>query len=135
MQSGIIAAFWTIQHHRICAAGMELPFPRHFSAGDQRQDLLGERNDDTASNSQDAVCALGRIVRFERQNDLQNAKAKQDQADGTNERENKVTQIVDNRQRIAVRRESRDNKNRQHEKHASADRVEPFGFGFKWFLQ
>ena len=25
---------------------MELPFPRHFSAGDQRQDLLGERNDD-----------------------------------------------------------------------------------------
>ena len=74
---------------------MELPFPRHFSAGDQRQDLLGERNDDTASNSQDAVCALGRIVRFERQTDLQNAKAKQDQADRADQGKDKITQIVD----------------------------------------
>ena len=114
---------------------MELPFPRHFSAGDQRQDLLGERNDDTASNSQDAVCALGRIVRLERQANLQNAKAEQDQADRANERENEVAQIVDDRKRIAVCRERRDNKKRQHEKHAGADRVEPFGFGFKWFLQ
>ena len=114
---------------------MELPFPRHFSAGDQRQDLLGECNDNAARDGQNAVCALGRIVRLERQTDLQNAEAEQNQADRTNERENKVTQIVDNRQRITVRCERRDNKNRQHEKHAGADRVEPFGFGFKWFLQ
>ena len=114
---------------------MELPFPRHFSAGDQRQDLLGERNDNAARNSQDAVRALRRIVRLERQTDLQNAEAEQDQADRANERENEVAQIVDDRQRIAVCRERRDNKNRQHEKHAGEDRVEPFGFGFKWFLQ
>ena len=106
-----------------------------LSAGDQRQDLLGERNDDAARNSQDAVCALGRIVRFERQTDLQNAKAEQDQADRANERENEVAQIVDDRQRITVRRERRDNKNRQHEKHAGEDGIEPFGFGFKRFLQ
>ena len=28
-----------------------------------------------------------------------------------------------------------DNKNRQHEKHAGEDGIEPFGFGFKRFLQ
>ena len=89
----------------------------------------------TASNSQDAVCSLRRIVRFERQTDLQNAKAEQDQADRANERENEVAQIVDDRQRITIRCERRDNKKRQHEKHAGEDRVEPFGFGFKWFLQ
>ena len=135
MQSGIIAAFWTIQHHRICAAGMELPFPRHFSAGDQRQDLLGECNDDAARDGQDAVCALRRIVRLEGQTDLQNAKAEQDQADGANQRKNEVTQVVDNGQRIAVSRKCRYNKNRQHEKHAGEDGVEAFGFGFKRFLQ
>ena len=135
MQSGIIAAFWTIQHRRICAAGMDLPFPRRFSAGDQRQDLLGECNDDVASNSQDAVRALRRIVRLERQANLQNAKAEQDQADRADQGKDKITQIVDHGQRITVCRERRDNKNRQHEKHTGADRVEPFGFGFKWFLQ
>ena len=114
---------------------MELPFPRHFSAGDQRQDLLGERNDDTACDGQDAVRALRRIVRFERQTDLQNAEAKQNQADRANQRKDKIAQVIDNGKRITVRRERRDNKNRQHEKHAGEDRVEPFCFGFKWFLQ
>ena len=114
---------------------MELPFPRHFSAGDQRQDLLGECNDDAASNSQDAVCSLGRIVRLEGQTDLQNAEAEQDQADGANQGKDKITQVVDHGQRITVRRERRDNKNRQHEKHAGEDGVEPLGFGFKWFIK
>ena len=130
MQSGIIAAFWTIQHHRICAAGMDLPFPRRFSAGDQRQDLFGERNDDAACHGQDAVGALGRIVRLERQTDLQNAKAEQDQTNCPDEGKDEIAQVIHDRQRIAVRRERRDNKNRQHEKHTGADRVEPFGFGF-----
>ena len=135
MQSGIIAVFWTIQHHRLCAVGMESPFPRLFSAGDQRQDFLGERNDNAARNGQDTVCALRWIVRLEGQTDLQNTEAEQDQADGANQEKDKIAQIVDNRQRITVCRESRDNKNRQHEKHAGEDRVEPFGFGFKRFLQ
>ena len=106
-----------------------------LSAGDQRQDLLGECNDDAARDGQNAVCALGRIVRLERQANLQNAKAEQDQADRANERENEVAQIVDDRKRIAVCRERRDNKNRQHEKHAGEDGIEPLGFGFKRFLQ
>ena len=114
---------------------MELPFPRHFLAGDQRQDLLGERNDDAARDGQNAVCALRRIVRLERQTDLQNAKAEQDQADRADQGKDKITQIVDHGQRIAVRRERRDNKNRQHEKHAGEDGIEPLGFGFKRFLQ
>ena len=50
-------------------------------------------------------------MRLERQANLQNAKAEQDQADRANERENEVAQIVDDRQRIAVCRERRDNKN------------------------
>ena len=82
-----------------------------LSAGDQRQNLLGERNDDAARDGQNAVCALRRIVRLERQTDLQNAEAEQDQADSANQRKDKVAQIVDDRQRIAVCRERRDNKN------------------------
>ena len=114
---------------------MDLPFPRRFTAGDQRQDLLGERKDNTARDGQNAVCALRRIVRLERQANLQNAEAEQNQTDGANQGKDKIAQIVDDRQRIAVCRERRDNKNRQHEKHAGEDRVEPFCFGFKWFLQ
>ena len=53
---------------------MDLPFPRRFSAGDQRQDLLGECNDDAARDGQNAVCALRRIVRLERQTNLQEPK-------------------------------------------------------------
>ena len=74
-------------------------------------------------------------MRLERQTDLQNAEAEQDQADRANQGKDKITQIVDDRKRIAVCRERRDNKKRQHEKHAGTDRVEPFGFGFKRFLQ
>ena len=82
-----------------------------------------------------AVCALRRIVRLERQANLQNAKAEQDQADRTDQGKDKIAQVIDNRQRITVRRERRDNKNRQHEKRAGEDGIEPFGFGFKRFLQ
>ena len=46
-----------------------------LSAGDQRQDLLGECNDDAARNSQDTVRALRRIVRLERQANLQTKNA------------------------------------------------------------
>ena len=114
---------------------MDLPFPRRFSAGDQRQDFLGERNDDAARDGQNAVCALGRIVRLEGQTDLQNAKAEQDQADRANQGKDEIAQVIHDRKRIAVCRERRDNKNRQHEKHTGEDGIEPFGFGFKWFLQ
>ena len=81
-----------------------------LSAGDQRQDLLGECNDDAARDGQDAVCALRRIVRLERQTDLQNAKAEQDQADRANQGKDEIAQVIDDRQRIAVCRERRDNK-------------------------
>ena len=74
-------------------------------------------------------------MRLERQTDLQNAKAEQNQADRTDQGKDEIAQVIHDRQRITVRRERRDNKNRQHEKHAGEDRVEPFGFGFKWFLQ
>ena len=114
---------------------MDLPFPRRFSAGDQRQDLLGERNDDAARDGQNAVCALRRIVRLERQANLQNAEAEQNQADRTDRGKDKIAQVIHDRQRIAVCRERRDNKNRQHEKHAGEDGIEPLGFGFKRFLQ
>ena len=67
--------------------------------------------------------------------DLQNAKAEQDQADRANQGKDEIAQVIHDRKRIAVCRERRDNKNRQHEKHTGEDRVEPFCFGFKWFLQ
>lgn len=84
--------------------------PHILSAGDQRQDLLGERNDDTARNGQNAICALGRIVRLEGQTDLQNAEAEQNQADRTDQGKDEIAQVIDNGKRIAVCRERRDNK-------------------------
>ena len=70
-----------------------------------------------------------------RQTDLQNAEAEQNQTDGANQGKDEIAQVIHDRQRIAVCRERRDNKNRQHEKHAGEDGIEPLGFGFKRFLQ
>ena len=57
------------------------------------------------------------------------------EADSANQGKDEIAQVIHDRQRIAVRRERRDNKNRQHEKHAGEDGIEPLGFGFKRFLQ
>ena len=75
-----------------------LPF--FFVACDQSKNFLGKGDHDAARHSEHAVGPLGRIMALEGQAHLQDAEAKQDKANGADERENKLTQIVDHRQRI-----------------------------------
>lgn len=71
-----------------------------LSASDQSEYLLGEGDDNAACNGEHTIGALGGIMALERQAHLQDAEAQQDKANGADERENKLTQIVDHRQRI-----------------------------------
>ena len=64
-------------------------------AGDQVEDLLGKGDHDAACNGEHTIGALGGIVALEGQTHLQNAEAQQDEANGADQRENKLTQIVD----------------------------------------
>ena len=72
------------------------------SARDEFEDFLGEDDDNAARDGQDAVGALGGVVRLEGQADLQNAVAEQNQADGADEREDEVGQVVDGGKRVAA---------------------------------
>ena len=73
-----------------------------LSLSNQRQDLLRKCNDNPACHSEDTIGPLAGIVALERQTDLENAKAQQDQADGANQAEYKVRKVVDNCQRIGL---------------------------------
>ena len=68
---------------------MPFTLPR-FSAGDEGEDLLGEGNDDAACHRQHTVGALGGVMALERQAHLQNTEAQQDEANGADQRENKI---------------------------------------------
>jgi len=80
---------------------MGLPFCLGFLTGDQGQDLLGEGDDDAACQGQEAVGTLRGIVGLQGQAHLNNAPAQQDQADGTDQAEDELTQVIHHSQRIA----------------------------------
>ena len=75
-----------------------------LSPGNQRQDLLRKCNDNPASHGEDAIGPLAGIVAFQRQTDLENAKAQQDQTDGSNQAEYKVREVIDHGQRVCLRK-------------------------------
>lgn len=64
-----------------CCPGFSL------SPGNQGQDLLRKCNDNPTRHSEDTVGPLAGIVALERQTDLENAEAQQDQTDGSNQAE------------------------------------------------
>lgn len=74
-----------------------------LSACDECQDFFCKCDDDTARYGKKAVSSLGRIVRFERKADLDDTEAEKDQTDSADQPEDKIGQIVDNRQRVARR--------------------------------
>ena len=79
------------------------------SAGDEIQNLLSERNDQTACYSQHTVGSLAGIVALEAETQLKDSEAQQDHAVSPDQGEDEVGQIVHRRQRVAGG-ESRDEK-------------------------
>ena len=58
-----------------------------LTTSNQRQDFLRKCNDNPACHSEDTIGPLAGIVALERQTDLENAEAQQDQTDGANQAE------------------------------------------------
>ena len=83
------------------------------------ENLFSKGDDDTARNGEKSVCSLGRVVAFERQADLHNTEAEQDQTDCPDQAKHKVGQIVHDLQRITARRERghRHGKQERHHQH------------------
>ena len=64
------------------------------------QNLLGEGDDDTTGQSQEAVASLGGVMGLQGQTHLDNAPAQQNETHGPDQAEDKGTQVVDHGQRI-----------------------------------
>ena len=84
------------------------------SAGNHGQNLLGEGDDNTACQSEEAIRTLGRIMGLQGQTHLHDTPAQQDQTHGPDHAENKVGQVVDNSERIAAGGRCRDRKPNHH---------------------
>ena len=79
-----------------------LPLCLGILAGDQGQDFLGEGDDNAAGQGQEAVGTLRGIVGLQGQANLDNTPAQQDQADGADQAEDELRQVVHNGQGIAA---------------------------------
>lgn len=79
-----------------CCPGFSL------SPSNQGQDFLRKCNDNPACHSENTIGPLAGVVAFQRQTDLEDAEAQQDQTDGSNQAEYKVRKVVDNCQRIGL---------------------------------
>ena len=82
--------------------GAAANFTYKESAGNHGQDFLGEGDDDAAGQSQEAIGTLTGIVGLEGEAHLHDAPAQQDQADGTDQAEDELTEVIDHSQRIAA---------------------------------
>ena len=94
-----------------------------LSPSNQGQDLLCKCNDNPACHSEDTIGPLAGIVAFHRQTDLENAEAQQNQADGSNQAEYKVREVVDYGQRVCLR-EYRGAEHRDYHGGGGKDQVE-----------
>lgn len=111
---------------------MPFTLPR-FSASDESEDLLGEGNDDAACHRQHTVGALGGIVALEGQAHLQDAEAQQDEANGADQRENEIRQVVDHRQRV-IYRQRRHRGGDQKQGNAGKDGIDPLCLSLEIFV-
>ena len=68
---------------------------------DQRQDLLGEGNKQATEQAQQALRPLDGVVALDAHTHLHDAPAKNDDADGLDDRKDEVGQIINDAQRIA----------------------------------
>lgn len=102
------------------------PLPYDPSARDERQDLLGEGDDDTAGDGQHTVGTGRGIVGLERDTELQYAEAEKYDTYGSDEPEDKIGEVVDDLDRVVTLRERGDSR-AEHEQHRAQDRKDPFG--------
>lgn len=68
--------------------------------GDQVKDFLGEHDDDAACQRKETICPLAGVMGFQRQADLNDAKAQQDQANGADDRKHERRKVVDDAHRV-----------------------------------
>lgn len=87
--------------------------PQRVLAGDQGQDLLGEGDHDTACDGQHAIGALRGVMRFQRQTELQDTEGQQDDADGADQSEDEIAEVVDHLNGVIICK--RYGRNREYE--------------------
>ena len=103
------------------------------SASDEGEDLTGKGDHDTAGDGEHTVGALGGVVALEGQAQLEDAEAKQDQADGPDQGENELAQVLHDLQGI-VRGESGDDHDGHRHHQAGKDGVGPLGAALNLLL-
>ena len=98
--------------------------PFFLGADDQVQDLLGEGDDDAASQRQKTLRALAGVMALEGEAHLHDAPAQQDEAHSADDGEDKGVQIVHHLQRVAGLGKGRHGKTAhpQHQRHENGKR-------------
>ena len=74
-----------------------------FLRNNEVQNLLGEGDNDTTGQGQEAVASLGRVMGLQGKTYLDNTPAQQNEAHGPDQTEDKGTQVVDHGQGIIGR--------------------------------
>lgn len=96
------------------------------SACDERKDLLGEGDDDTARNGQHTVGTGGGVMGLERDTELQYAESEKYDTYGSDEPEDEIGEVVDHLNGVVTLRERGDSR-AEHEYRRAQDRKDPFG--------
>lgn len=71
-------------------------------SADGRQDLLGKGDHQAAEQAQEALGSLAGVMALDRHTDLDDAPAKDNNADGLDSGKDEVRQVVDHRDRIGA---------------------------------
>ncbi len=128
---------WCLYGHLPCSKGcpgtgenfVVLPHGRSHHA-DSGQNLLGKSDEQTTEYAEDALGALGGVVRLDGHTQLDDAPAQHDHADGLNARKNEVAEVVDNGKGIGVGGQGRAGQGGaqgQHEDGGEIEAVAPSG--------
>ena len=94
---------------------------------DSGQNLLGKSDKQTAEYAEDALGALGGVVRLDGHTQLDDAPAQHDHADGLNARKNKGAEIVDNGKGVGVGGQGRAGQGGAQGQHEDAGEIETAG--------
>lgn len=94
---------------------------------DSGQNLLGEGNHQAAEQTEETLCPLAGVVGLDRHTHLHDAPAEDNHAQGLNDGENEVGQVIDNAQRVGACGKGRDGQGRAQGHGQSGGEVEAAG--------